>query len=240
MKQKTDVYISGNSFTEDEVKNKTVIVIDVLRAGSSILTALNNGAKGIIPVSDMAEASDMAQNLDSASYLLCGEKNGIKIDGYHLGNSPFEYEEKIVKGKTLIMKTTNGTKAIDRCSGAERVLIGSFLNLSKVADEVSSDENELVIICSGWKQRLSLEDMLCAGAILHRLNGNKIPADAPDGAKVAYSLYEKYASSILSAIRRSNHAARLVSLGFEEDIDYCCEIDTIPILPEMKDGMLKI
>lgn len=240
MKEKTDVYISGSSFTEDEVKNKTVIVIDVLRAGSSILTALNNGAKGIIPVSDMAEASEMAQNLDSASYLLCGEKNGIKIDGYHLGNSPFEYEEKTVKAKTLILKTTNGTKAIDRCSGAERVLIGSFLNLSKVVEEVSNDDNEMVIICSGWRQRLSLEDMLCAGAILHRLNGKKIPADAPDGAKVAYSLYEKYASSILPTVRRSNHAARLVSLGFEKDIDYCCEIDRIPIIPELKDGMLKI
>jgi len=240
MKDKTDVYINGNSFSEEEVKNKSVVVIDVLRAGSSIITALYNGAKGIIPVSDMAEASEMAQNLDPASYLLCGEKNGVKIDGYHLGNSPFEYNKKAVNGKTLIMKTTNGTKAVDRCSGAERVLISSFLNLSKVVEELSKDDNELVIVCSGWRNRLSLEDMLCAGAILHRLNKQKILANAPDGAKVAVSLYEKYGSAIPAAVYNSNHAARLSDLGFEKDIDYCCEIDAIPIIPELNDGMLTV
>jgi len=238
MLQTPDVYYTGKSFSEDEVRDKVVVVIDVLRAGSTIVTALKNGAKGIIPVSDMADASRIAQNLDSSSYLLCGEREGSKIDGYHLGNSPFEYVQEVVEKKTLILNTTNGTKAIDRSGTAYRVLIGSFLNISALIEELKKADKPVTLICSGWKNRLSFEDLLCAGMILHLLSEGNLPENAPDGARVAFALYETYGADITKAITSSNHAQRLESLGFENDISYCCQVDIASIVPEMEDGII--
>lgn len=238
MLQTPDVYYTGKSFSEDEVRDKIVVVIDVLRAGSTIVTALKNGAKGIIAVADMSDASRIAQNLDSSSYLLCGEREGLKIDGYHLGNSPFDYLPETVEKKTLILNTTNGTKAIDRCGSADRVFIGTFLNISALTDVLKKADKPVTLICSGWKNRLSFEDLLCAGMILHLLCDGTLPDDAPDGARVAFALFETYGSNIKNAVKSSNHAHRLIDLGFEKDIEYCCQIDTTAIVPEMHDGII--
>ena len=102
-----DVFFSAQSFQENELRDKSVVVIDVLRATSTIVTAMMNGAKGVIPVEDMGEASRISQSVDSDNYMLCGEKDGAKIDGYDLGNSPLEYTRDTVSGKTLIFNTTN-------------------------------------------------------------------------------------------------------------------------------------
>lgn len=238
MLQTPDVYYTGKSFSEDEVRDKVVVVIDVLRAGSTIVTALKNGAKGIIPVSDMADASRIAQNLDSSSYLLCGEREGLKIDGYHLGNSPFEYMKEVVEKKTLILNTTNGTKAINRSSAADRVLIGSFLNISALTQVLKNSEKPITLICSGWKNRLSFEDLLCAGMIIHLLCEGKLSENAPDGARVAFALYETYKNEALSAIKSSNHACILTGLGFGNDIDYCAQVNITDKVPEIRDGII--
>jgi 2-phosphosulfolactate phosphatase len=239
MLQNPDVYFTGRSFSEDEVRDKIVVVIDVLRAGSTIVTAIKNGARGIIAVEDMSDASKIAQNLDSASYLLCGERDGEKIEGYHLGNSPFEFKPNVVAKKTLILNTTNGTRAIDRCKGADRILIGCFLNISALVEELKKETKEIVIVCSGWKNRLSFEDILCAGNILYKLNNGKLHEDAPDGARVSFALYETYGNDISTAIGTSNHAERLKKLDFNQDIEYCSQVDSTQIIPEMFDGILK-
>lgn len=234
-----DVYYTGRSFSDDEVKNKVIVAIDVLRAGSSIVTALQNGARGVIPVADMGDASTIAQNLDSASYLLCGERDAVKIEGYHLGNSPFEFTPDAVSKKTLIFNTTNGTRTIDRCSVGGQVFIGCFLNISAVVEKLKSVEKPVVIVCSGWKNRLSFEDLLCAGNIIHKLNDGNLPADAPDGARVAFALYEKFGQDVQSAIQGSNHATFLRGLGFEKDVAYCSQTDIVSIVPAMEDGIIK-
>lgn len=233
-----DVFSTAQSFLEEEIRNKTVVVIDVLRACSSMVTALVNGAKGIIPVEDMAMASKIAANLDPKSTLLCGEKDGKKIDGYQLGNSPMEYSKGVVDGKTMIMNTTNGTKAVTRASLARKILIGCFLNAEYVVEELRNAEGDIIVICAGWKSRLSLEDMLCAGLIIDRLSDGLLPDDASDGAKLAHVLYQKYANDIEGAVSQSNHANRLRDVAHPNDISYCSQLDRISIVPYMKDGII--
>lgn len=233
-----DVFSTAYSFQEEDVRDKTIVVIDVLRACSTIVTALDNGAKEIIAVEDMAAAGKIAQNLDQSRYLLCGERDGVKIDGYHLGNSPTEYTSKSIKGKTLILSSTNGTQTITKAHQAKKLIIGSFLNLGAVVDELKQSTNEIILVCSGWKNRLSLEDTLCAGMIINRLTDGELPADARDGAKVAYVLSEKYRENVGGILETSNHADRLRELGYEKDISYCSQIDITRTLPVLKEGTI--
>lgn len=233
-----DVYSTVSSFQEEDIRNKTIVVIDVLRASSTIVTALVNGAKEIIPVEDMAEAGKIAQNLDSSRYLLCGEKESEKVDGYHLGNSPLEYTNDVVGGKTLIFSTTNGTKVITRAVHAKKVIIGCFLNVGSVINELKQTNSEIVLACAGWKNRLSLEDILCAGMIISEITNGKIDLNARDGAKIAFVLYDKYKNQIKDLLLASNHAQRLNSLGYTDDIEYCAMINTTPLLPVLKEGII--
>jgi 2-phosphosulfolactate phosphatase len=234
-----DVYSTAWSFQEEETRGKTVVVIDVLRASSTIVTALANGAKGIIPVEDMGKAGTIAQQLDAKTYLLCGERDGKKIEGYALGNSPLEYTRETVEGKTLILTTTNGTVAISRSLGAEHVLIGSFLNATAVADAVKASGSDVMFVCAGWKSRLSMEDLLCAGLIIDLIHGGAPSDEAPDGATIAHGLYTKFASSLKKTIHSTNHAMRLKELGSEADIPYCSEIDLFNHVPRLQDGILR-
>jgi 2-phosphosulfolactate phosphatase len=238
--KKLDVFYALHSFQEDELRDKIVVVIDVLRASSTIVTALMNGAKAVIPVADMGEASKISMNVDSDNYLLCGEKDGEKIEGYDLGNSPLEYSEDVVKGKTLIFNTTNGTKAIKKTLGSSQVFIASFLNVSTVVKQLSEVNKEIVLVCAGWKGRLAFEDMLLAGNIIHDLCDGSLGDDSKDGAKVAFSLYDRYGKDIAAVIHKSNHAMRLKEIVGADDVDYCCQIDTTDILPRLHEGMITL
>ncbi len=235
-----DVFTSAQSFKEEDVRDKTAVIIDVLRATTTITTALHNGAAGLIPVADMDEVNKIAQNLDSSQYLLCGEKNGVKIEGYHLGNSPLEYTPDAIEGKTLIFKTSNGTQAIARAGKAKEILIGSFLNINAVVEALREKERDIVLICAGWRGRLAIEDMLCAGQIVHRLYDGQLPERTLDGAKVAFSLYEKYADRIESVISASNHAVRLQEKVNGDDVSYSCQLNSINILPVLNDRIINV
>ncbi|MDZ7721019.1 MAG: 2-phosphosulfolactate phosphatase [Balneolaceae bacterium] len=238
--KKLDVFYSLHSFQEDELRDKTVVIIDVLRASSTIVSAFMNGAKAIIPVGDMGEASKIAQNVDSDNYLLCGEKDGEKIEGYDLGNSPLEYTREIVEGKNLIFNTTNGTKAIKKSLGSSKTFIASFLNVGAIVEELKTQENDVVLVCAGWKGRLAFEDMLLAGNIIHLLGDGNLTNDSRDGAKVAFGLYDKYGDDISTVIHQSNHAMRLKDIIGTSDIDYCCQVDITDMLPRLKEGMITL
>lgn len=233
-----DVFFSAGSFNDEELRNKVIVIIDVLRASSTIVTALMNGAKGIIPVMDMGEASRISQSVDSDNILLCGEKDGIKIEGYDLGNSPFEYDRKTVEGKTLIFNTTNGTKAIKKGVGSAELYVAAFLNLSAVVEKLKNEQKDIVLVCAGWRGRLGLEDLLLAGNIIYKLNNGNENTDLRDGSKVALGIYEKYQHNIEEVILNSNHAARLKGLAGDEDINYCTKVDISTLLPVLKEGII--
>ncbi len=235
---KTEVFLTSSIVSEEDVKDRTVVVIDVLRACSTITNALNNGARSIVPVADMAQAGKIASNLDQQSYLLGGERGGVKIEGYHLGNSPLEYTPKTVRGRTIIFNTTNGTVAIDSARAAEHLLIGSFLNAGRVVDFIRDAGNDLTIICAGWRNRVSLEDTLCAGLMLYDLWEGTEPKSVSDTAHIAFSQYDHDRENFREALLRCNHAQWLASQGHEDDVDYCLQLDALPVLPYYQDSRL--
>ncbi|MTI87403.1 MAG: 2-phosphosulfolactate phosphatase [Balneolaceae bacterium] len=236
--QTVDVFFSVQSFSEEAIRGKTAIIIDILRASSSIVTAISNGAKKVIAVEDMSDAVKIAHTMDPNDYLLCGEKNGVKIEGYQLGNSPLEYSREVVEGRTLILNTTNGTKAIKKSTLAQQIYVGAFLNQKSILDVMKQVDNEIVLVCSGWEGRLALEDTLFAGSLVYHLFNGKLPDTAKDGAKVAFGLYEKFGDDLAGAIRGSDHAKRLSELVPEGDVPFCCDVDKFNVLPGMKDGIL--
>lgn len=233
-----EVYLTSSNLTEDDVKDRTVVVIDVLRASSTITTALDNGARAVVAVPDMAQAAKIASNMDQSAYLLGGERDAAKIEGYHLGNSPLEYTQETVEGRTIIMNTTNGTLAITKARAGRHLLIGSFLNASRVVDFVREAGLDLTIVCAGRRNRVSLEDTLCAGLLLHRLWDGREPGLVSDTAHIAFTQYANDQDNLQAKLRRCNHAQDLIAKGFEDDIDYCLQIDAVPVLPYYREQQL--
>lgn len=233
-----EVFLTSSNVADDHVKDRVAIVIDVLRASSTIATALHHGARAIVPAADMAEAGKLASNLDQQSYLLGGERGGEKIEGYHLGNSPLEYTTDVIQGRTIIFNTTNGTRAIARTRASEHLVIGCFLNAARVVDFARAQDLPVTIVCAGWRSRVSLEDTLCAGLILDRLWEGTQPDDASDTAHVAHSQYLQDRDRLQEALRHCNHARRLIAMGHDDDVAYCLQLDALPVLPYYKDSRL--
>jgi 2-phosphosulfolactate phosphatase len=234
-----DVVLIPNIVNHQQVTGSVAIVIDVLRASSTMLTALSNGAKQIIPVIEPEEAKNMARKLNPGEWLLCGERDGDKIPGFDLGNSPLEFIPPVVKDKTLIMSTTNGTKACHSAQNAGAVYIGCFLNLTAVSDAAKLTNEHIQIITSGKEGRFSLEDTVCAGAIVEKLNADK-SFIVTDAARVAQILYTIYRSNIREMLGTCEHGIYLDSLGYAKDLDYCAQIDTLTLIPKFTSGIITI
>lgn len=226
-----EVFLTHSTISEGDVQGRTVVVIDVLRACSTIVTALDRGARAVMPVLDMAQAGKIASNLDPDIYRLGGERGGDKIEGYHLGNSPHEYTQEVVEGRDIILNTTNGTRALEKAKHADHLVAACFLNAERVVDFVRQTTNPITIVCAGRQNRLALEDTLCAGLLLDRLWDGREPYPVSDSAHTAYTLYHTDQDDLESALRGTNHAERLVQQNHEEDLDYCFRVDEIPVLP---------
>lgn len=233
-----NVFPSAHAFQKEDVRDKVVVMIDVLRASSTIAMALENGAKGVIPAADMETATKTAQNLDPSKYLLSGEKNGVKIDSFHLGNSPLEHSSEVVKDKTIILNTTNGTKAIRRSALAKSIFVGSFLNLNTVISYLEQIEDEAVLVCAGWRGNLSLEDLLCAGNIIYELTSGRLPKNARDGVKMAFGIFEKFGDDIEMAVNSSDYAIRLKNIVSGDDVAFCCQTNKTQVLPVVNKGII--
>lgn len=233
-----EVFLTGHTVTDADVKGHTAIVIDVLRTSSTIVTALVHGARAVIPVADMAEAGKIAANLDPSSFLMGGERGGEKIEGYHLGNSPLEYTRDTLEDRTLILNTTNGTPALVHARSAERLFVGCFLNVSRVVDAARSAGDDVALICAGWRNRISLEDTLCAGLILDQLWEGVPPATISDSAHIAHSQFLHDRERLEEAIRSCNHALWLQEHGAGDDVAYCTRRDALPLLPVFRDNRL--
>jgi 2-phosphosulfolactate phosphatase len=223
---------------EAVVKGRTVVVIDVLRACTTVAYAMYGGCERIIPVASVEAATNLAASLDKKVTLLGGEREGKRIDGFDLGNSPLEYTPDVVKGKTVILATTNGTRAISMSQGAKEILVASFVNMSSVLDYLAGVRDDvLTIVCAGEGNRFALEDAVCAGMLIERLCMDN-DCELGDGAHAARLLYQINEETILSLLRGCEHGRYLDGLGFADDLQVCSKVDSLKVLPIVKDGRI--
>jgi len=227
------VHLSVSELSEKAVLGRTAVIVDVLRASSTICAAFANGAKDLIPVEDMAAAGRILSNLDDDICVSGGERDGLKFDSFQLGNSPLEYTRDVVSGKTVVLKTTNGTNAIMASRSAETLLIGSFNNAAAVANFVQ-DADELSIVCAGWRGVASFEDCLFAGFLAEQLRQIKEDISFDDGASLSMNSYLQNKNRLSESILECDHGKRLIDLGFEEDVTYCSNLDLVDIIPVYK------
>lgn len=215
-----------------DLSGRTVIVIDVLRATTTIAAALASGAKGIVPAASAEAAQALAKALAAETPLLTGESQGLKHPGFDLGNSPREMTPEAVSGRLLVMATTNGTRTLDLVKGGARVVTAAFTNLSAVAGTLLREPQDLLVACAGHEGKASLEDTVCAGTLIERLeNGLDIELQLGDAALLAQAASEPY-DRILDMLWRSEHGRFLVRQGMEADLPACAAMDTRAILPE--------
>jgi 2-phosphosulfolactate phosphatase len=214
-------------------------VIDVLRASTTLVTALNNGAQEIVPVGSIEFAMKVSGSTFSGKTLLAGERNSKKIDGFALGNSPYEYERDLIEGKTIILFTTNGSKAIVRAKYSANLMIASFVNTKSVAKS-ASDLSDLVILCSGNNGLFSYEDSVSAGGLISEIVNMDIDVELDDASKTCLFLFEKHSSDLRKMLQETEHGKFLIQEGFENDLMYAAKKDLISAVPIFQNGAIKI
>ncbi|NLJ33903.1 MAG: 2-phosphosulfolactate phosphatase [Firmicutes bacterium] len=226
-----DVFPTNEAADPDLLAGKTVMVIDVLRATSTITTALANGASQVLPVLTIEEAQQRASKFSPNTYLLGGERKALKIPGFHLDNSPRSYGKELVENKTIIYTTSNGTKAIHRASAAKTLLLASFLNARAAARRAWEAGGDVYILCAGTRGRYSLDDAACAGMLVQYLRELQPGAQLGDLAYTLQHLYRSHRKGILQLISQASHYQRLMDMGLEADIMYCLQEDIYTLVP---------
>lgn len=242
-----EAFLVPRGIPDAYIKGKLAIIVDVLRACTTISYALRNGAKSVIPAQEVEEATKLLASLDRGSTLLCGERNGLKVKGFDLGNSPLEYAESVVADKTLIMASTNGTPAMARAATASAQVLCSFVNISFVAEAIGVSrrgvgaKSDIVVVCSGRDGMMALEDTVCGGMLVHLLTEAglvDLREGANDGAVAARDLYLRHKDSIEDMIMSCTHGRYLDSIGFGPDLKVCAKVDSVSILPAVRDGVI--
>jgi len=226
---KIDVIPFAAAAFPEEIAGKTVVVIDILRATSTMVNALQNGAKEIIPSLTVEEAFAKAKSFPAGKFLLGGERQAEKIPGFDLGNSYREYPREIVEGKSIILTTSNGTKSLHACKDAKEVLIGSFLNLNSVVKHLQKS-SQIVLLCSGTLGKFSIEDSMAAAAIIDLLAENNNPKLDDLGQSLLYA-YRSRNGNLAELLKDGVHLNYLKSKGYEKDIEFCFQKNLFDILP---------
>ncbi|MEO0081281.1 MAG: 2-phosphosulfolactate phosphatase [candidate division WOR-3 bacterium] len=214
----------------------TVVVIDVFRATTTITTALANGARYVLPAADVEQALKLYEPYEESEAVLGGEREGVKIQGFHLGNSPAEYSPDRVRNRVIVFTSTNGSRTILACRDARKLYLGCFLNLSRVADELASDE-EVTLVCAGDNGRLSLEDFICAGGIVARLARS---AELSDSALAAKLSYQSVRTRLVKTLCVTAHGRELTRLGFRSDMEQALRLDAVSVLPRLTEGRIQL
>lgn len=226
MSKKIEVCLTPALIDLYDIKQSIVVVIDILRATSSITYGIDNGAEAIIPVANVEDCL----NYSNKGYLLAAERNGEVVVGYNFGNSPFSYTKEKVCGKTVVLTTTNGTKALHLANKrAAQVLIGSFLNLDALCDYLKSQERNVLLLCAGWKDQFNLEDTLFAGAVVSKLRESFEHFD--DSSVAAEDLYAIAKDDLRKYLHKSSHSHRLAQLNIEEDVVFCLQLNICEAIP---------
>ena len=215
------------------------VVIDVLRATTTMISALAAGCKAVRPCAEVEEARELAGQMRVGRVLLGGERGGVAIPGFDLGNSPREYTAKLCRGTTLVLTTTNATHALLRAAEAERVLVAGFVNYSAVCEQLQADARPVHIVCAGTEGEVTLEDTLLAGAFIEFLC-EKFDARLNDSARLAWDCFENHGRMLQSALEISRGGVNLLELGYDEDIRAAAQVDQFALVPELRRNPLRV
>ena len=218
-----DVCLTHQDFDNFDHKGKIVVVIDVLRATSTINTLLFLGADHVKPVGSLEECKVLKDD----DYIIMAERMGKKVEGFDYGNSPTKFKEENIKGRKVAIATSNGSKAIIKSEGSKRTILCSFLNIESVINLIKKYESDVLLLCSGWLGKTNLEDTLCAGGIVAGLDNFEIESDT---ALMAKALHDN-TDDILETMKLSSHAKRLSGYDNKVDIEFCSRVNTQPIIP---------
>ena len=225
-----DVCLTHQDFDNYDHNGKIVVVIDVLRATSTINTLLFLGADHVRPIGSLEEC----KSLKDHDYIIMAERLGKKVEGFDYGNSPTKLTEKDIKGKKVAIATSNGSKAIIKSEGSEMTILCSFLNIESVINRIKKSESDVILLCSGWLGKTNLEDTLCAGGIVAGLDNFEIESDT---ALMAKALHEN-TNDILETMKLSSHAKRLSGYDNKIDIEFCSRVNTQPIIPLLEGNQI--
>lgn len=242
---KLSIYFTPLGVSAADIAGKPVIVLDVLRTTTTIVAALGNGARGVVPAQTADDAVRLAGNLEKDSVLLAGERRLERIEGFALGNSPREMSAELVRGKTIVMSTTNGTGAIVSAEAGKPVLVAAATNFTATVErarQAFEQTGEIVVLCSGRERQFALEDAYAAGRFAQALvpGRQRRSADLNDGAIAALELVRRYGDKWKNAITASAAAHDLKRMGFKQDVATATEVDTHRIVPEYAGRMVTI
>jgi 2-phosphosulfolactate phosphatase len=233
---RVDVVPTADAAAPDDVRGRTVLVVDVLRASTTIITALAHGAASIVPVTEPAEAERRAAALGRAGVIVAGERRGEMIPGFDAGNSPVAFASDRVRGCTIVFTTSNGTRALAAAAGAAAVGIAGLVNVSAAAAWAAAEGRDVTIVCAGDRGRVSLEDTVCAGHLVARLPAAELTGRAEDALATA----RRYGKDVARLAGDSGWAARLVSAGHGADVAACLALDSSPHVPQYLAGVDKV
>ncbi len=235
---RASVFTSAAEVEPTDVQGRTAVVIDVIRATTTIVEALANGATAIYPTRSTEDALRLVGSLGREDTLLCGERKGLMIEGFDLGNSPREFDRDRVEGRGIVLSTTNGTQALAAAAGADRVLVAALLNLNAIAKALKGT-SDLAIICAGKEGAFSLDDVICAGLLLERvLEADPEPATLNDAARGALALAEHLVPD-RDLLADTAAGQALVEIGLEADLALCARQDVHDLVPEMQDRTIR-
>ena len=229
-----------------DARQSIVVVIDVLRATSTIATALNNGSRAILPVANLNEALSAAARMKNV--LLAGERQAQKPAHFDLGNSPLEFSAEVVNDKTIILSTTNGTRALRSIQNAREIIMASFLNFETIVTYLGRKEDDVIFYCAGNEGAFSLEDTLCASLLIRHLSKGRSDVRLSDAAQWNLQALRElipfpdvvHEEEILAIVSRSEHAQKLKKLQLDEDIAYCCRLNSNRVIPWLDSSNLVI
>lgn len=233
-KNRLEVCLSPAIYSKHADDNNLVVIVDILRATSSICAAIHNGVKSIIPVATVEEAREMK----ARGYMVASERDGYVLDFADFGNSPFNFIPEIVEGKEIVYSTTNGTRCIHLASHSKAVVIGSFLNLSALAEWLVQQNLPVLIFCASWKDRFSLEDTVFAGALAERLLESGKFETICDSTLASIDLWNVAKPDLINYIQKSAQKKRLASKGLDDCIEYCLTADQTRVVPLFSDDRL--
>jgi 2-phosphosulfolactate phosphatase len=223
----------------DSLKNTTVVVIDALRATTTILEALTNGAKRIVPVAEPEQAMRLRAQYAPEPVLISGERAGLKIEGFDLGNSPLEYLPDIIGGMNIMMCSTNGTRAIVHASVAQDILIGCYRNMDAIVTRLGEVTSDIHLCASGKLNQFCLEDSVCAGGMIDKLSETRKDLELTDSAHAAVILWNHYKENILGLLKNCEHGRYLESLGMGADLEFCSQLSVSDRIPALKNGIIQ-